>query len=275
MVIQRVIILMSAFAAHALAQVPSVEPADANLANPATGSIVDRLQSCERSGAGAARDQCIEKLVGKPVNEEARSACHGRVDAGSIDGAVSLPREGANFVRLSQGPMTAGRVFVHPAVRDVLVETYARLALKMPDVKWVYGEASLARGGPIAPHKTHQTGTSLDLFVPVLDRSGRRVQFPNRPDNGYGYQVDFDAKGENATHAIDFEGLGELLFQLATVARERGIQPALVVYQRELRPALFRTGRGQWLKDNLPFPSWDDTVRHDEHVHVDFSVPCT
>jgi hypothetical protein len=98
------------------------------------------------------------------------------------------------------------------------------------------------------PHQTHQNGLSADLFVPVVDRDGNSVPFPNRPDNGYGYQVAFDSNGENATWSLDYANLGELLYQLHVAAKNRGSGLALVVSQRELRARLFATARGRWLK---------------------------
>jgi penicillin-insensitive murein DD-endopeptidase len=202
------------------------------------------------------------------------STCFGKVGDGRIENSVSLPREGSNFVRLTQGPVTAGRVYVHSLVHDVLLDAWAALAAERPKIRWVYGETGLATGGPIPPHQSHQNGLSVDLFVPVVDRDGNSVPFPNRPDNGFGYQVEFDANGENATHSIDYANLGELLYQLHLAAKNRGSGLALVIFQRELRPRLFATARGHWLKENIPFPNWDDRVRHDQHIHVDFSTQC-
>lgn len=204
----------------------------------------------------------------------AQSTCYGQVNKGRVEHSVSLPREGANFVRMAQGPISAGRVFVHSLVHNILIDAFASLSTEMPGIRWVYGETGLAEGGPMPPHKTHQNGLSVDLFVPVLDRAGNSVQFPNRADNGYGYQVDFDASGQNSSHSIDFAGLGELLYQLQVAAQKRGSGLSLVVFQKELRSRLFETKRGEWLKANIPFPNWDDAVRHDDHVHVDFHVPC-
>jgi len=204
----------------------------------------------------------------------AQSTCYGRVDGGRLENSVSLPREGPNFVRMAQGPISAGRVFVHSTAYDVLLDAYAALSINRPKIRWVYGETGLAQGGPMPPHKTHQNGLSVDLFVPVLDKEGNSVQFPNRADNGYGYQVDFNAVGQNATHSIDFEALGDLLYHLHKAADKRGSGLSLVVFQRELRPQLFETTRGKWLKETIPFPAWDDSVRHDDHIHVDFVARC-
>lgn len=204
----------------------------------------------------------------------AQSTCYGRVNNGRVENAVSLPREGPNFVRMAQGPISAGRVFLHSKVHDILLDAYAALAVERPKIRWVYGETGLQQGGPIPPHQTHQNGLSVDLFVPVVDKEGNSVQFPNRADNGYGYLVDFNAAGENATHRIDYAALGELLYQLQVATKKHGSGLALVVFERELRPALFQTARGSWLKDNIPFPNWDDRVRHDDHIHVDFAMEC-
>lgn len=204
----------------------------------------------------------------------AQSTCYGKVNDGRVESAVSLPMEGHNFVRLSRGPITSGRVYVHSVVHEILMDAFAALADERPRIRWVYGETGLSQGGPMPPHKTHQNGLSVDLFVPVLDKDGNSVDFPARPDNGFGYLVDFDAKGHNSTHQIDYAGLGELLYQLHSAARRRGSALSLVIFERELRARLFETGRGRWLKENIPFPNWDDSVRHDDHIHVDFAVAC-
>jgi penicillin-insensitive murein endopeptidase len=213
-------------------------------------------------------------LATLPAVAAAQSTCYGEVGAGRLENSVSLPREGPNFVRMSQGPVSAGRVFVHSVVYEVLLGAYAGLSIDRPAIRWVYGETGLPQGGPMPPHQTHQNGLSVDLFVPVLDKDGNSVQFPNRANNGFGYQVRFDAAGKNTSHSIDFEALGDLLYHLHQAAHQRGSGLSLVVFQRELRPRLFETSRGKWLKDTIPFPAWDDAVRHDGHIHVNFMATC-
>lgn len=242
--------------------------------SPAAGDVISRLHECERQRDPAAKAKCIDEVVPGPAAATARSTCFGTVSNGRVEDAVSLPREGPNFVRMAQGPVSAGRVYVHTLVHDILLDAYRALAPERPRIRWVYGETGLPHGGPIPPHKTHQNGLSVDLFVPVVDRAGNSVQFPNRADNSWGYQVDFDASGQNATHAIDFAALGDLLHELHVAAKKRGSGLALVVFQKELRPRLFQTARGAWLKENIPFPHWDDAVRHDDHIHVDFVATC-
>jgi penicillin-insensitive murein endopeptidase len=225
-------------------------------------------------GSCAAHHLAAVAVLALASAAQAQSTCHGRVGNGRVENAVSLPREGPNFVRMAQGPVSAGRVYVHSLVHDILLDAYAALAIERPGIRWVYGETGLPRGGPMPPHKTHQNGLSVDLFVPVVDKAGNSVQFPNRPDNGFGYLVDFDPRGENATHAIDYPALGDLLFHLHQAAARHGSGLALVVFETELRWRLFDTPRGSWLRRNIPFPAWDDSVRHDDHIHVDFLAQC-
>lgn len=213
-------------------------------------------------------------VVPGPARTSPESTCFGTVRNGRVENAVSLPREGPNFVRMAQGPISAGRVFVHSLVHDILLDAYQGLAEERPRIRWVYGETGLERGGPIPPHQTHQNGLSVDLFVPVVDHAGNSVPFPNRADNAFGYGIDFDASGRNETHMIDFAALGDLLYHLQVAARNRGSSLALVVFQKELRQSLFQTARGAWLRENIPFPAWDDRVRHDDHIHVDFVAHC-
>jgi penicillin-insensitive murein DD-endopeptidase len=218
-------------------------------------------------------------VVGPPTpaptaTAEPASICYGVVNNGRVENAVALPREGPNFVRMAHGPVTAGRVYVHTLVRDILLDAYAALGTARPGLRWVYGETGLPNGGPFPPHHTHQNGLSVDLFVPVLDAAGNSVQFPNRSDNGYGYQVDFTSAGENATHRIDFDALGDLMYHLQAAAERHGSRLARVIFERELRPHLFRSTRGIWVRSNVPFPDWDDRVRHDDHIHVDFAAAC-
>ncbi|PIE89817.1 MAG: hypothetical protein CR997_09070 [Acidobacteria bacterium] len=41
-----------------------------------------------------------------------------------------------------------------------------------------------------------------------------------------------------------------------------------------LQPLLYQTTYGKYLKENIYFPQKKSWVRHDEHDHVDFKVPC-
>ena len=61
---------------------------------------------------------------------------------------------------------------------------------------------------------------------------------------------------------------------MAIAARAHGVGIRQVIFDPELQPRLRETRAWPRLRGRVPLsplPSW---VRHDEHYHVDFAVPC-
>lgn len=201
------------------------------------------------------------------------STCYGRVGAGSIAGAVALPPSGANFEAYSSLGVRMGRTHVHAQVRTVLLDAYAALARSAPGKRFVYGETGLENGGRMRPHRTHQNGLSVDFMVPVVDGSGKSVPLPSSPLNKFGYGLEFDARGQAGDLRIDFEALGAHLVQLQEAARRHKVGIALVILDPPLLAAVMKTEHGKQLR-GLPFMQGKPWIRHDEHYHVDFAVPC-
>jgi penicillin-insensitive murein endopeptidase len=138
----------------------------------------------------------------------------------------------------------------------------------------VYGETGLASGGRFPPHRTHQNGLSVDFFVPVRDASGKPAVLPTETQPRFGYDIEFDVRGAYQQYRIDFAALAEHLYQLHAAARANGAGIDKVIIDTAFLPQLFATPRGPWLKLNLPFMKGTPWVRHDEHYHVDFALPC-
>lgn len=166
-----------------------------------------------------------------------------------------------------------GRTYVHERVRDVMLDAYAALAREAPAKRYVYGETGLAGGGRMRPHRTHQNGLSVDFMVPVLDARGRPVPLPSTALNKFGYGLEFDATGRADGLRIDYDAMAEHLYELSAAARKRNIGISLVIFDPSLMPALMNAGRGARLR-RLPFMKGKPWIRHDEHYHVDFAVPC-
>jgi len=202
------------------------------------------------------------------------STCYGTTSAGRLDGGVQLPSNGRNFGSYSSLGNTLGRTYVHQHVRDAVVDAYAAVYQSMPAKRFVYGETGLAGGGKFAPHRTHQNGTSVDFMVPVMDRQGRTASLPTNALNKFGYALEFDAKGELDHLRIDFDALGEHLYQLAEAAKTHGAPIRRVIFQKELVTRLYQTRRGDYLRKSVVFMKATPWIRHDEHYHVDFSLPC-
>jgi penicillin-insensitive murein DD-endopeptidase len=207
------------------------------------------------------------------AREEADSQCYGTVSKGRIDNSAALPGNGPNFSAYSDLAAAAGRTHVHRKVHDVVVAAYGALAKSAPNKVFVYGETGWASGGRFRPHRTHQNGLSVDFFVPVLDARGTSVPLPTRISERFGYDIEFDAQGRYEDYTIDFAALAEHLYRLQVAARSAKVGIALVIVEPAYLPRLFATPWGEALKA-LPFMKGKPWVRHDEHFHVDFAVPC-
>src|SRR5688572_26675735 len=202
------------------------------------------------------------------------STCYGTLSKGLLDNGVALPSSGPNFSSYSTSAELVGRTYVHSKVSEVVGAAYTALEGALPGKLYVYGETGWKSGGRIRPHRTHQNGLSVDFMVPVLDRAGRSIPLPTNAFNKFGYDLEFDKAGRYEDLVIDFPAIAEHLYQLDAAARARGIGIALVIFDPAYLPRLFATARGAFLKQNLKFMKAKPWVRHDEHYHVDFAVPC-
>jgi penicillin-insensitive murein endopeptidase len=163
---------------------------------------------------------------------------------------------------------------VHSKVREVVLAAYAALQTTAPSKVFVYGETGWKSGGRFRPHRTHQNGLSVDFFVPVTDANGKSVPLPTGVGNKWGYSIEFGANAKYGEYSIDFEALAEHLYQLHSAAKANDVGISLVILDPPFLPKLFAAARGRYLEQNLPFMRGKSWWRHDEHYHVDFSVPC-
>jgi penicillin-insensitive murein DD-endopeptidase len=202
------------------------------------------------------------------------SVCRGDASRGSLANGHRLPLSGENYRAYSTLGFLAGRTFVHSAVRDTMRDAYAALARDHPDLRFIYAEGGWPWGGRFAPHKTHANGTAIDFHVPVRTPDGAIAELPASLFNRYGYDVEFDKTGRSATRTIDFDAMALHLVALEKAARANRIRIARVIFDVDLQPLLFASGDGRQLRKVMQFNSSQSWVRHDEHYHVDFAVPC-
>lgn len=202
------------------------------------------------------------------------STCYGTPAQGRLVDGVRLPLGGHNFSAYSSLGVAAGRTYVHGLVHQVVLDAYAALENTAAGKTYVYGETGLAHGGAIRPHRSHQNGLSVDFMVPVLDDGNRSVPLPSSPSNKFGYALEFDDQGRLPGLRIDFDAMAEHLHQISIAARRHGVTIERVILDPPLMDRLFAAGvRGAEAK-HLPFMKTRPWVRHDEHYHIDFGVPC-
>ncbi len=215
----------------------------------------------------------IAALLTPLAAQAADSVCYGKVSNGRLERGVKLPAEGTNFLPYSSLAAAAGRTYVHSRVAKIVQESYAALEKALPNTVFVYGEAGWRNGGRFSPHRTHQNGLSVDFFVPVLNYEGKSVPIPTSPTTRFGYDLEFDAAARLEELRIDFVALAEHLYQLDIAAKGNKSGIALVIFDPVYFDKLFATPRGSQIR-SLPFMKGKPWVRHDEHIHVDFAVPC-
>lgn len=211
-----------------------------------------------------------------PVSSAERqdSVCYGTQENGRIENAWQLPNSGSNFSAYSRVGVAAGRTYVHSSVHAVVLDAYKALQQNLPQAKYVYGETGWKNGGRFRPHKTHRNGLSVDFFVPVIDETGKSVPLPTSPLNKFGYNIEFTSNGKYQNYKIDFEAMAAHLLALKNAADQRGVKIWRVIFDNDLQKLLFQTSKGKELQAQLTFSKKKPWVRHDEHYHIDFIVPC-
>jgi penicillin-insensitive murein DD-endopeptidase len=204
----------------------------------------------------------------------AESVCRGTTANGRLEHGCRMPAGGENYSAYSSLGRFLNRTWVHCAVAAVAEDAYGALVESSPDKRFVYGETGWPSGGRFRPHKTHRNGLSVDFMVPVLDAEGRSVPLPTSALNRFGYDVEFDGKGRYEGLRIDFEALAAHLAALDEAAREHGIGIDRVIFDPQLQPFLHGTESWPAIAGGIRFSTHPAWVRHDEHYHVDFRIPC-
>ncbi len=202
------------------------------------------------------------------------SICYGTTSNGRLEGGVKLPSRGKNFVSYSNTAEILGRTYVHSKVKEIIQDSYKRLETETPAKVYKYAETGFQQGGQFKPHKTHRNGLSVDFMVPVVNEKGKSVHLPTHFFNKLGYSIEFDAVGKYEEFKIDYEALAAHIVSLHSVAKDNGVGLWRVIFDPKLQPYLMQTKHGEYLKKHIQFSKKRSWVRHDEHYHVDFDVPC-
>lgn len=203
-----------------------------------------------------------------------QSTCHGTTSNGSLENGQELPASGPNFETYSTLARTVGRTYVHSSVKKIVIYSYKNLEAEQPNKKYKYAETGFKNGGKFNPHKTHRNGLSVDFMTPVTNLQGVSDYFPTTVLNRFGYDVEFDHAGKFKSYTIDYDALGAHIVALHREAKLQGYDLWRVIFDPKLQPKLYKTKYSEYLEKNINFSKKKSWVRHDEHYHVDFLVPC-
>ena len=202
------------------------------------------------------------------------STCYGTTSKGRLENGVQLPSKGVNFIGYSSIAEFAGRTYVHSKVNNIIVSAYKHLEQDQPNKVYKYAETGFKEGGEFKPHKTHRNGLSVDFMTPVTDESGKSVHLSTNPLNKFGYNIEFDQNDRYKGLSIDYEAVAAHIVALHKQAENLGYDLWRVIFAPELQLNLYKTKYADYLKANILFSKKRSWVRHDEHYHVDFAIPC-
>jgi penicillin-insensitive murein endopeptidase len=203
-----------------------------------------------------------------------KSTCYGTTKKGHLVDGVELPERGKNFITYSTIARLAGRTYVHSSVRDIILKSYKKLEMSQKMKVYKYAETGYKKGGRFRPHKTHQNGLSVDFITPVIDKKGHSVHLPTHIGNQWGYKIEFNNQSRYKEFTIDYIAMAAHITALHQAAKTFNLDLWRVIFDPKLQAHLFQTKYADYLKKHVVFsnkPSW---VRHDEHYHVDFKIPC-
>ncbi len=111
-------------------------------------------------------------------------------------------------------------------------------------------------------------------MVPVTNEEGKSVHLPTNCFNKWGYAIEFDEIGKYKEYEIDNEALAAHIVSLHKSALAKGHDLWRVIFDPKLQPYLMKTKYSAYLKKHIQFSKKRSWVRHDEHYHVDFDIPC-
>ncbi len=196
------------------------------------------------------------------------SSNKGHVANGSMSNGKRVNFRGENYSTYSFPLYLLGRTFAHEKVRKTILDAYEICEKSAPETKFILGEIGWKSGGRFLPHRTHQKGTSVDFMTPYLKYE--KSYSTNHLFNLWGYQLEFNEKGETDKYQIDFEATAQHIYALKKAASQNGLVIQKIIFDPVLRRQLSKTSVWPKIK-NLPFTRNRVAWRHDDHYHVDFS----
>jgi penicillin-insensitive murein DD-endopeptidase len=198
------------------------------------------------------------------------SSLVGNKYVGGIKNAKRIHFQGKNWKTYSFLGYFVGRTFVHDKVRATIEEAYKTCETTCPTTFFTLGETGLKGGGRFLPHRSHQSGMSVDFMVPLLDKKGNNY-LGYTPSNLWGYTWEFDKSGKLNDWTMDFEATARHILAIEKAAAANGLTLGKIIFDPDLQPELFATPSGAKIK-HLPFTPNPTIWRHDEHFHIDFEL---
>lgn len=201
------------------------------------------------------------------LDNDKPSVAHGQLRNGSLENGKRMNYRGENFTTYSYLGYLFGRTYVHSEVKKVLLDAFEICEESCPDITFVVGEIGFKKGGRFLPHRTHETGQSVDVMTPLLKYG--EAHRTHHVFNLWGYGIEFDDTGKVGNIEVDYETMAKHLYAIKVAARRNDVKIRRIIFDPVLRAYLKNTSHWSKIKD-LPFTRNRVILRHDDHYHIDF-----
>jgi penicillin-insensitive murein DD-endopeptidase len=202
----------------------------------------------------------------------AASTSVGSSDDGKIIGAIPIPDFGPGFMHSTIRPPEARYGTVETV--QILVRTGALIEQRCPGKPLVVNDLSGPQGGPIAQHRSHQSGRDVDLLFFYRDTDNKEVDPIGVPldPKGWGWDfMDLVKSEDDRRMRIDLERTWCLLNALIESA---GSLLHRIFIAEHLRSLLLehavRIGAPAAIAERFGDVTCQPSTPHDDHMHVRF-----
>ena len=218
----------------------------------------------------------IQTYYSENKGNDLPSESKGTVSNGELVNGKLIPFKGNNYEYFSEESYLAGRAFLNDKVLSTLLNSYANLE-NLPHKLFYVMECANSHGGKLAPHRTHQNGTSVDFMMPKLKNGIPYYGLDTLGVNHYRLGFDNDGKYLNdKSISIDFDLVAKHILELDKTAKLKGLKIKKVIINTNLKDELFSTPNGKKLKASSVYIvqklSTLINSLHDDHYHIDFEL---
>jgi penicillin-insensitive murein endopeptidase len=219
----------------------------------------------------------VEAYYSEFKGNDLPSESKGTVSNGELINGKLIPFKGPNYEYFSEESYLAGRAFLNDKVLNTLLASYSNLESTLPNKLFYVMECANAHGGKLAPHRTHQNGTSVDFMMPLL-KDGKPYSGLDTLGVNH-YLLGFDTDGiylDDESISIDFNLVAQHILELQAEAQLNGLSIKKVIINTNLKDELFATPNGKKLKSSGIYVVQNLSTLinslHDDHYHIDFEV---
>ncbi len=238
---------------------------------------IEKKDKIEHSETEQKKDPEILAYYNKNKGNDTPSKSTGAVSNGKMENGKLLPFYGENFSYFDKGSYLGGRAYVNNKVKTILLDSYQQLYKEVPNRKFRIMETANKSGGELKPHRTHQTGLSVDFMMPLIQNDTPYYELDKT--GTMHYLLAFNNKGEygkDTTVKVDFNLMARHILILNEKAKSEGMKVAKVIIKIEYKDDLFATKYGKKLKNSGIYivkglPKLINSL-HDEHYHIDFKA---